>query len=49
MGHEQFERSTNELKGIHDQLNCSSRNDEADVENQNEEKLQDKRNTSLDR
>lgn len=49
MGHEQFERSPNELKGIHDQLNCSSRNDKADVENQNEEKLQNKRNTSSDR
>lgn len=49
MGDKQFERSTNELKGIHDQLNWSSRNDEADVENQNEEKLQDKRNTSPDR
>ena len=49
MGHERFERSTNGLKGIHDQLTCTSRNNEADVENQNEEKLQNKRNTSLDK
>lgn len=41
MGYERSERSTNELKGIHDQLTCTSRNDDADVENQNEEKLQD--------